>query len=57
VRFNEGFDTAEITKSFDEHKSLTYGVDWSWLSPDEGTNTSIVASCSFYDHTQYLWRA
>jgi diphthine methyl ester acylhydrolase len=43
-----------IVKRFDEHDSLAYGADWSFSGDHrEGT---LVASCSFYDHTLYLWR-
>ena len=43
-----------ITKTFDKHDSLAYGVDWSrrWKP---STEESIIASCSFYDHTMYTW--
>lgn len=42
-----------VTKHFAEHKSMAYGVDWSFDS-SQGQNT-IVGSCSFYDHKFYLW--
>jgi diphthamide biosynthesis protein 7 len=45
---------AEVTKRFDEHKSLAYGVDWSYAP--SGSSDTIVGSCSFYDHTLHLWR-
>jgi diphthamide biosynthesis protein 7 len=44
----------EVIKRFDEHKSLAYGVDWSY-APSESRDT-IIGSCSFYDHTLRLWR-
>ncbi|RIB07589.1 WD40-repeat-containing domain protein, partial [Gigaspora rosea] len=34
--------------SFMEHKSLAYGVDWSYTQ-------NLAASCSFYDHVIHLW--
>ncbi|KZT65138.1 WD40 repeat-like protein [Daedalea quercina L-15889] len=45
----------EILKRFDQHESLAYGVDWSFAQPKEGEDT-LIASCSFYDHTLHLWR-
>lgn len=47
--------TWEIVKRFDEHESLAYGVDWSFAEPN-GDGDTLVASCSFYDHTLRLWR-
>ncbi|KAG9314356.1 hypothetical protein JVU11DRAFT_5149 [Chiua virens] len=44
----------EITKRFDEHKSLAYGVDWSFQHDGVGTD-SLIASCSFYDCALHLW--
>ncbi|KAL7285314.1 hypothetical protein ACG7TL_000409 [Trametes sanguinea] len=46
----------EVIKRFDKHESLAYGVDWS-VAGDRGDDGTLVASCSFYDHTLYLWRA
>ncbi|KAG9042112.1 hypothetical protein FS837_011344 [Tulasnella sp. UAMH 9824] len=43
----------EVLKRFDEHKSLAYGVDWSYK---EG-HDSLIASCSFYDHLLRTWKA
>lgn len=44
-----------ISSRFDRHESLAYGVDWSFAPPTkEGT---LIASCSFYDQSLYLWRA
>lgn len=42
-----------ITKRFDEHESLAYGVDWSFAKDKKDT---LIASCSFYDHALRLWR-
>jgi len=44
----------EITKRFDRHESLAYGVDWSFQHHKGGSDTSI-ASCSFYDCALHLW--
>ncbi|KAI0825128.1 WD40 repeat-like protein [Trametes gibbosa] len=46
----------EVVKRFDEHASLAYGADWSFAR-DGADGDTLVASCSFYDHTLHLWRA
>ena len=65
VRFNDGnagdiVDFSEgqggIRTRFDQHTSLAYGVDWSHAQ-DGNSDDTLVASCSFYDHTLHLWRA
>lgn len=64
VRFNSGegdkFAPADmlwkIMQLFDKHTSLAYGVDWSFVQ-DKDSDDTLVASCSFYDHTLQLWRA
>lgn len=45
----------EIVTRFDGHDSLAYGADWSRLPVGEGK--SLIATCSFYDHTMHTWRA
>ena len=45
----------EIIKRFDEHQSLAYGVDWS--NSNSKDSDTLIASCSFYDHTLHLWKA
>lgn len=44
----------EIMKRYDEHKSLAYGVDWSYKQ--DQTCETLIASASFYDHALHLWR-
>ncbi|OCF74874.1 WD40 repeat domain 85 [Kwoniella mangroviensis CBS 8886] len=48
----------EIIRTFEDHESLAYGVDWSRLpeSNVEGKEGTLIASCSFYDHAMHLWR-
>ncbi|KAH9950337.1 WD-40 repeat-containing protein [Amylocystis lapponica] len=63
VRFHpggvDGADGAqnwwEIAQRFDKHESLAYGVDWSCADGGDDGST-LVASCSFYDHTIHLWK-
>ncbi|KAJ7487605.1 WD40-repeat-containing domain protein [Mycena galericulata] len=50
VRFAFGDDGS--VKRFDSHTSLAYGADWSF-SETEGE--TLIASCSFYDHSLHLW--
>ncbi|KAJ7293583.1 WD40-repeat-containing domain protein [Mycena rebaudengoi] len=42
-----------VVKRFDEHGSLAYGADWSFDGQDGPT---LIASCSFYDHSLHLWK-
>jgi len=42
----------ETLKRFDTHASLAYGADWSFAEDGE---ESLIASCSFYDHSLQLW--
>jgi diphthamide biosynthesis protein 7 len=44
-----------VATRFDGHTSLAYGADWSRLPADQ--EGSLVATCSFYDHTMHVWRA
>ncbi|KAF9455998.1 WD-40 repeat-containing protein [Collybia nuda] len=44
----------EVVRRCDLHKSLAYGVDWSF-GPATHDNETIIGSCSFYDHTLYIW--
>jgi diphthamide biosynthesis protein 7 len=64
VRFNDIENLAsdadggnwEIVKKHDEHKSLAYGVDWSYKSSQGQPGETLIASASFYDHALHLWR-
>lgn len=42
-----------VTKRFDAHESLAYGVDWSF---DNSHSDTLIGSCSFYDHLLHLWK-
>lgn len=45
----------KVVKRFDDHESLAYGVDWSY-KPKSNTGSSLIASCSFYDHILHTWK-
>ena len=46
----------ELVKRFDAHKSLAYGVDWSYdVLTGQGDDQTLIASASFYDHALHLW--
>ena len=51
--FSEKWD---IIERFDEHKSLAYGVDWSYASGTEERGRTLIASASFYDCALHTWR-
>ncbi|KAJ6519825.1 WD40-repeat-containing domain protein [Mycena sanguinolenta] len=57
VRFTEPdgteLDGGEVVKRFDSHTSLAYGADWSFA--EGGGEETLIASCSFYDHTLHMW--
>jgi diphthine methyl ester acylhydrolase len=46
----------EIVKKHEEHKSLAYGVDWSYKSSQDQSGETLITSASFYDHALHLWR-
>lgn len=48
-------DGGTVTQRFDEHTSMAYGADWCYAEKDTA-ESSLVASCSFYDHVLYTWR-
>jgi diphthamide biosynthesis protein 7 len=45
-----------FVRRYDEHKSLAYGVDWSYESWQDQPSQTLIASASFYDHALHLWR-
>lgn len=44
----------QVKKRFEDHKSLAYGADWSFAASED--NETLIGSCSFYDHSMYLWK-
>jgi len=46
--------TGNITERYDKHESLAYGADWCFGGVKD--DKTVVASCSFYDHSLHLWR-
>ncbi|KDQ07691.1 hypothetical protein BOTBODRAFT_192246 [Botryobasidium botryosum FD-172 SS1] len=55
VRFGETYaEEAQIVKRYDAHDSLAYGVDWAFEKGEK--SDTLIASCSFYDHSLHLWR-
>ncbi|KAG0147226.1 hypothetical protein CROQUDRAFT_715149 [Cronartium quercuum f. sp. fusiforme G11] len=51
--------TIRILTRFDQHTSLAYGVDWGKEEVRVGksiNNSTLVGSCSFYDHIIHLWK-
>ncbi|ELU41445.1 WD40 domain-containing protein [Rhizoctonia solani AG-1 IA] len=47
--------SSAVSSRFDAHTSIAYGVDWHHGSLTNNPTKSLVASCSFYDHTLCLW--
>ncbi|CAN7943277.1 unnamed protein product [Ixodes hexagonus] len=47
LRYSADLRTAQCVSKFTKHESMVYGIDWA----EDGT----LASCSFYDHSLYLW--
>lgn len=58
IHFNhEDFSgDSSLSRRFDDHDSMAYGVDWSY-GPTLEIGESIIGSCSFYDHKLQLWTA
>ncbi|KAH8102665.1 WD40-repeat-containing domain protein [Cristinia sonorae] len=46
----------EITQRMDKHESMAYGADWSFQGVNGGKDSTLIVSCSFYDHVLYTWR-
>ncbi|CAN8007916.1 unnamed protein product [Ixodes pacificus] len=49
LRHSADSQTAQCVSKFTKHESMVYGIDWA----EDGS----LASCSFYDHSLYLWNA
>jgi len=47
-------DSPKVCVTYQNHKSLAYGVDWCYSSFAD-RECQILASCSFYDHKLCLW--
>ena len=46
-----------VVASYNEHKSLAYGADWSQVdwTDSRAEGSGLVATCSFYDHQLHVW--
>jgi diphthine methyl ester acylhydrolase len=53
---NKNAEDWEIRQRHDEHKSLAYGVDWSFQRWQDQSGQTLIASASFYDHALHIWR-
>ncbi|KAM7296882.1 diphthine methyltransferase isoform X1 [Ixodes scapularis] len=49
LHYSADSQTAQCVSKFTKHESMVYGIDWA----EDGA----LASCSFYDHSLYLWNA
>lgn len=56
-------ETPLVICEYNEHESIAYGCDWSFLNSEEIVagilkkklqNVSLVSTCSFYDHVLKL---
>jgi diphthamide biosynthesis protein 7 len=54
VKATDDEEGCTVVTRFDGHTSLAYGADWSRLPADMGE--TLVATCSFYDHTMHVWK-
>lgn len=60
----ENFDNPQILSEYNEHTSISYGCDWSFLNSQEivqrelfydmDQQVALVSTCSFYDHLMNL---
>ena len=55
---SDDFSDFYLTHCYEEHGSLAYGADWIIPHNDNSSSkarTSLVATCSFYDHQLKVW--
>ncbi|XP_050224455.1 uncharacterized protein LOC126674117 [Mercurialis annua] len=50
-------ETSKVVETYDKHGSLAYGADWQKrkLSDKYKMNSTVVATCSFYDRLLRIW--
>ncbi|KAM6498119.1 WD40-repeat-containing domain protein [Amanita muscaria] len=56
LRYDDEIHSSQVIQRFDGHKSLAYGIDWSYQQPATDSR-QIIGSCSFYDHLLHMWKA
>lgn len=59
IHFDAGFSNTSsprVVSRNDEHESMAYGVDWSYI-PALTNGETLIAGCSFYDHRMSIWSA